>query len=214
MGAWSNTLMVALVLANLLLLGSSRLRVWIRLIAAQGLLLGLLPILAEHGHLNLRVGLIAMGSIGLRGVIFPYLLRRTTRQVNVRREVEPYVGYSISLMFGVVALIVSLWIDSHLKLPGEAFCSLAVPVAIFTIFVGLFLIISRKKAISQVLGYLVIENGIYTLGISLVVEVPMLVELGVLMDAFVAVFVMTIATYHISREFDHIDVDQLDMLKG
>ena len=79
---------------------------------------------------------------------------------------------------------------------------------------GLFLIVSRKKAISQVLGYLVMENGIYVLGIWMVVEVPMLVELGVLLDAFVAVFVMGIATYQIRREFDHIDVDQLDSLKG
>jgi hydrogenase-4 component E len=80
--------------------------------------------------------------------------------------------------------------------------------------VGLFLIVSRKLALNQVLGYLVMENGIYVLGLALVKEIPVLVEMGVLMDAFVAVFVMSIATWHISREFDHIDVDQLDSLKG
>jgi hydrogenase-4 component E len=206
--------MVCLILADLAILGSSRLRFLVRLVAAQGLALGLLPALAESGHLTVRLVFLAAASIGLRGVVFPLLLLRTLRQANVRREVEPYIGYTPSLLFGALAFVASLWIDSHINLTDPAFSSLAGPVAIFTILVGLFLIISRKKAVSQVLGYLVMENGIYILGISLVMEVPMLVELGVLLDAFVAVFVMSIATYHISREFDHIDVDQLDTLKG
>jgi len=132
----------------------------------------------------------------------------------VRREVEPYVGYTASLLFGVLALGASLWIESRIRLAGAGFSPLAGPVAIFTILVGLFLIVSRRKAVSQVLGYLVMENGIYVLGISLAAEMPALVEMGVLLDVFVAVFVMSIATYHINREFDHIDVDQLDTLKG
>jgi hydrogenase-4 component E len=65
-----------------------------------------------------------------------------------------------------------------------------------------------------VVGYIVVENGTYTLGMAMVGGVPMLVELGVLMDVFVAVFIMSIATYHISREFEHMDVDQLNRLKG
>ena len=214
MRPWIDALMVALVLADLALLGSSRLRVWVRIVAAQGLLLGILPVLAGNGDVTLRMFFLATASIGLRGVVFPRLLLRTLRQADVRREVEPYVGYTASLVFGFLALVASVWIDSRINLTDPAFSPLAGPVAIFTVFVGLFLIISRKKAVSQVLGYLVMENGIYILGISLVTKVPMLVELGVLLDAFVAVFVMCIATYHISREFDHIDVDQLDTLKG
>ncbi|MBE3135750.1 MAG: NADH-quinone oxidoreductase subunit K [Acidobacteria bacterium] len=214
MRPWIDALMVALVLADLALLGSSRLRVWVRIVAAQGLLLGILPVLAENGDVTLRMFFLATVSIGLRGVVFPRLLLRALRQADVRREVEPYVGYTASLVFGFLALVASAWVDSRINLANPAFSPLAGLVAIFTVLVGLFLIISRKKAISQVLGYLVMENGIYILGISLVTEVPMLVELGVLLDAFVAVFVMCIATYHISREFDHIDVDQLDTLKG
>lgn len=92
--------------------------------------------------------------------------------------------------------------------------SLMVPAGLATLLIGLFLIVSRRTAVTQVLGYIVVENGIYTFGVALVGGVPMLVELGVLMDVFVAVFIMSIAAYHISREFDHIDVDQLDKLKG
>jgi hydrogenase-4 component E len=88
-----------------------------------------------------------------------------------------------------------------------------VPVALFTSLVGLFVIISRRKALTQVLGYLVLENGIYTFGVGLVQNTPMLVELGVLLDVFVAVFVMGIAIFHINRQFDHIDTDRMVLLK-
>ena len=207
-------LMLGLILTNLMLLGSSRLRMWIRIVAAQGLLLGLLPVLVLKGQWAWQIPILAAGSIGLRGICFPWLLLRMLRESKVRHEVEPYVGYSISLILGVLALVGSLWAGGRISLPAQPPSELAIPVAVFTIFVGLFLIISRKKAISQVLGYLVMESGIYVLGISLVVEVPMLVELGVLLDAFVAVLVMSLATYEISRKFDHTDVDQLDKLKG
>jgi hydrogenase-4 component E len=211
---WIDTLLVGLILADLGLLGSSRLRLWVRIVAAQGMALGLLPILVEAGNLSWHAGLLAAASIGLRGIMFPLILGRALRDSGASREVEPYIGYTPSLFFGVVAVVVSLWLSARLGTATETFSSLAGPVAIFTILVGLFLIISRRKAISQIMGYLVMENGIYILGITLVMEVPLLVELGVLLDAFVAVFVMGIATHYLQREFDHMDVDQLDSLKG
>ena len=90
---------------------------------------------------------------------------------------------------------------------------LLVPVALSSILIGLFLIVSRKKAVNQVLGFLVLENGIFTFGVGLVGELSLLVELGVLLDVFVAVFVMGIMIFHISREFDHLDTDRLSTLK-
>jgi hydrogenase-4 component E len=90
---------------------------------------------------------------------------------------------------------------------------LIVPVALFTSLIGLFVIISRKKALTQVLGYLVLENGIYAFGVGLVHNAPLVVELGVLLDVFVAVFVMGIAIFHINRQFDHIDTDRMVLLK-
>ena len=86
--------------------------------------------------------------------------------------------------------------------------------SIFLILVGLFLIIGRRKALMQVIGYLVLENGIFVFGVITVVEAPLLVELGVLLDAFVAVFVMGIAIFHINREFGSMDVDRLTALRG
>ncbi len=86
-------------------------------------------------------------------------------------------------------------------------------MAIFSIFAGLFLIVSRKRALSQVLGFLVLENGVYTFGVGLAPQSSLLVEAGVLLDVFVAVFVMGITIFHINREFDHINTDQMSQLK-
>jgi hydrogenase-4 component E len=123
------------------------------------------------------------------------------------------VGYSSSLLFGVVALILSVWLSSRLPLPEPPPSPLALPVALFAGLTGLFLTISRKKAITQVLGYLVLENGIFAFGVMLVRHQPLLVEFGVLLDIFGALFVMGIAIFHISREFDHIDANRLAALK-
>ena len=131
----------------------------------------------------------------------------------MRREVEPFVGNVTSLLVGIVALGASFWIGQRLPLPSPMTSALLVPVALSSILIGLFLIVSRKKAVNQVLGFLVLENGIFTFGVGLVRELSLLVELGVLLDVFVAVFVMGIMIFHISREFDHLDTDRLSTLR-
>jgi hydrogenase-4 component E len=153
--------------------------------------------------------------VALKGVVFPWLLTKALRTANVRREVEPLVDYTLSVVIGLVILGGALWVGSRIALPVEAVrTKLVMPAAIATLASGLFLIISRRKALNQVLGYIVMENGIYTLGLVLMGGVHLLIELGVLLDVFVAVFVMGIAVNRISREFDHMDTDQLSTLKG
>jgi hydrogenase-4 component E len=221
-------LMVLLVLMNLRLLASSRLAACIRAAATEGIALGLLPLLLAWGEgLSGRLIFLAVASVVTRGVIFPQVLLRAQRDANVRREAEPLLSYPLSILAGVLALALSFWLSARLPLPRDpaaatamfgawlpAHGSLLVPVALSTILVGLLVIVSRRLAINQVLGYIVMENGIYVLGLTLVKEIPALVEMGVLLDAFVAVFVMSIVTHHISREFDHIEADQMDSLKG
>ena len=79
--------------------------------------------------------------------------------------------------------------------------------------VGLLVLTTRRKALSQVVGYLVLENGIYVFGLSQVERVPFLVEMGVLLDIFVGVFIMGIVVFHINREFDSLDSTRLTELK-
>ena len=195
-----------------MLLGSSRLGTCIRIAALQGILLGLLTLTAwSEGAL--RSGILGVASAGLKGVVFPWLLSRALRDADVRREVEPFVGYNLSLLIGTTALATSLWLAGRLPPPNPDASTLVFPVALFTILAGLLLIVSRRKALTQVIGYLVLENGIYAFGAGLVENTPMVVELGVLLDLFVAVFVMGIAVFHINREFDHIDTGRLTVLR-
>ena len=151
--------------------------------------------------------------MALKGAVFPWLLLRALRGARVRREVEPFVGYVSSILVGMAAFGLSLWIASRLPLPDRGVSPLLVPAAFTTLLVGLFVIVSRKKALSQALGYLVFENGIYAFGVGVAYEAPLLVELGVLLDVFVAVFVMGITIFHISREFDSIDTTRLSTLR-
>lgn len=210
----ADLILILVVLTNLKLLASSRLGACIRTAAAQGMLLGLLPLLVHPHTAPARVVGLALGSAALKGVVFPWLLFRALREAEVTREVEPYVGYVTSILAGILALAASFWLGGRLALSTLAASPLLAPTALFSILAGLFLIVGRKRAVNQVLGFLVLENGIYTFGVGVIAGIPFLVELGVLLDAFVAVFVMGIAVYHINREFDHIDADRLDRLKG
>jgi hydrogenase-4 component E len=213
MASWIDSALVLLILTNLMLLGSSRIRTCIRAVAAQGIVLGLLALVAHRGAPSLHTLLLAVGGMGLKGLLFPWLLFRARREANVRREPRPFVGYQASIVAGTVAMGVSLWLGARLPLPGGVISPLVVPAALFTILCGLFLMVSRKTALMQVVGYLVLENGIYVFGAAGVQEAPLLVELGVLLDVFVAVFVMGITIFHISRQFDHIETDRLADLK-
>jgi hydrogenase-4 component E len=212
MSTWTDTILVCLVLTGFVLLGSSRLLRHIRIVAAQGVLLALLTLAAHQHALSARVLVLAVTIATLKGAAFPWLLSRVLRTADVRREVEPFVSYNVSLLIGGLTLPVAFWLSARLPLPAPPISSLVVPVAFFTTLLGLFVIVSRRKALTQVLGYLVLENGIYVFGVGLTADVPMVVEFGVLLDVFVAVFVMGIAIFHINREFDHIDADQLAAL--
>jgi len=210
---FTNLILVLVVLTNLKLLGSSRIGSSIRVVAAQGVVLGLLPVVAHVHDLSLRFAVLAVGTVAIKGIVFPWFLFRAVREADVAREIEPYVGYVTSLLSGVVILAISFWMCTRLPMPESLASSWLAPVAIFSIFAGLFLIVSRKRALSQVLGFLVLENGVYTFGVGLAPQSSLLVEAGVLLDVFVAVFVMGITIFHINREFDHINTDQLNTLK-
>lgn len=206
-------LLVLVIITDFLLLGTSPLGASIRIVGVQGLLLAALPVLANTGNLSLPLFLMAGGSFVVKGMVIPWLLTRALRDVNIRQEVKPYVGFTLSLFVGILIIGFSFWAGSLIRLPWESSFSLLIPAAVSMLLCGFFLIVARKKALSQVIGYLVMENGIYVFGMGLAAEQPLVVELGVLLDLFVAVFVMGIALYHINQEFDHIDAPAMDELR-
>lgn len=213
MSIWIEAILLMLVLTSLALLGSSRLGACILMVALQGILLGLLTFVVRTEEPLWYTLLLSLGSMGIKGVAFPWLLSRALREAEIRREVEPLVGYNLSIVAGAFALAISMWLGARLPLPNLTISPLVIPVALFTLLVGLFLIVSRRIALTQVLGYLVLENGIYGFGVALAPRAPLIVELAIFLDVFVAVFVMGITIFHINREFDHIDTEQLSVLR-
>jgi hydrogenase-4 component E len=208
--------LVFVILSNMALLGSSRLAQCIRIAAVQAMVLSALPLLATRHGLGpelLRAVLLGVVIFVLKGLVFPRMLQNALRTANVRHEVEPFLGFAASLLLGIIILVLSFWISTRLELPHPSISPLMLPLALSTILIGLALIVTRRTALMQVVGYLVLENGSYIFGIALAEDQPLLVEMGILLDIFVAVFAMGITIFHISREFDHIDVDQLTQLK-
>jgi hydrogenase-4 component E len=210
---WSEALLVIIILVNLSLVASSRLRACIRLAAFHGIACSAFALVSGGSALFLHGAGLALVASVLKGLVFPWLLVRALRESRVSREVEPLVGYVASTLACLAMLAGSIWVGTRLTLPSPAISTLVVPVALFTILVGLFLIVSRTKALTQVIGYLVLENGIFVFGVALVRESPLLVEFGVLLDVFVAVFVMGITVFHIGRTFDDVDTSRLSSLK-
>jgi len=208
-----DTILLLLILSNFRLLGTARLTAVIQTMVWQAVALGALPLALYGPHLSPRLVLLALTTVAVKGLILPWLLRRALRASEARREVEPLIGFTTSILLATLMLGLCVWVVRPLAhgMPSDGARLLA--VALFTILTGLLMIVSRRKALTQVIGYLAMENGVYAFGTALAVEEPLLVELGVLLDVFVAVFVMGIAIYHINREFDHIDTDRLSLLK-
>jgi hydrogenase-4 component E len=197
---------------NLLALGSSRLPTVIRAMSVQGVILGLMPLLIEQ-ELDWRVALIAGATVTGKGIVIPSLLRRAMRAVQIDRELDPLVGFVPSLLLGAGGTIAALALTHVLPLLPEHRGLLLVPGAMATVLTGFILLIGRTKAISQVCGYLILENGIYLFGLLLIKSMPMLVEGGVLLDLTVGVFIIGIIVDRIQRAFDSLDTRKLTALR-
>lgn len=197
---------VILILSSLLLLGSSRLRVVIGIVAIQGWMLGLLPLISHISELNASILLLGLSGIVFKGIVLPALMLKVIKETGIQKDVRPYVSYGASLPAGVLLLAFSAWLTISMRFPlGSAL--LIISTAMFMMFIGLFLMIARRLAIMQSLAYLVLENGIFALGIGISMEIPLMVELGILLDVFVAVFLMGNLVFHLDKEFQHTEVD-------
>ena len=197
---------------NLVALASSRLPSVIRAAAFQGMVLGLLPLLMETDF-HWLVAVVAIGTVIVKGFVIPSLLRRALRVANIDREMEPLLGFIPSLLFGAAATIGAVALAGTLPLLPQHAHSLLVPGAFATVVCGFLLLMGRAKAISQVCGYLILENGIYLFGVLLINTTPLIVEAGILLDLTVAVFVIGIIVDRIQREFDTLDTRKLTSLR-
>ncbi len=212
MNGIADALLLALDALAIALVGLGRLVGSIRIVAIQAWSLGALVLVMHGAKTPVHATLIAAATIGIRGILIPFLLRRMAR-TGAPREPFPLLGYGASLLLGGVLMGIAMAVASGLPSPGAEVSDLLFPSALGNVLLGFLLIASRRKALSQVLGYLVMETGIFLAGLPLVDAMPLALEFGVFLDVFLGVFVMGVMVHHMGRELEHTDTDELDALR-
>ncbi|MGI6656672.1 MAG: hydrogenase [Desulfobulbus sp.] len=209
---------LAIILLSVLFsLSSSRLMTLIKLMAIQGALVSLTPVFLGTEAMLSNEGLfLFLSTLVVKAVVIPTLLWFALTRIAIKREIEPLIGYHASVAAGLCLILAAGFIAQALESLAQDIPSMVLITAITTLGGGLFLMMSRTKAISQVIGYLMLENGIYLMGTALAARQTRslyLIEFGVLLDLLVGVMIMGIILNNISRAFDDMDTTYLEQLK-
>ena len=149
----------------------------------------------------------------LKVILLPIYLRRLQQRVGVDREIEPYINIATSLILAGLLVMLAYAVTRPLVTVSTLPTRGGLPLAMGLVFVGLFVVVTRKKALTQIVGFLVMENGITLLAALGTYGVPFIIELGVFLDVLMGFLVMQVFVYHIYSAFDSIDVNQLSELK-
>jgi hydrogenase-4 component E len=205
-------ILVFLLVSILLLLGSSRILTLIKIICFQGILISIFPIVELQENLFADFAL-SMVTLMIKGVLIPIMLIFAIKKLTIKREVEPVIGFHFSIFIALILIIISNLIAEKLNFSPYFNGQLIITVAISLIVSGLLIITTRKKALTQVIGYLTMENGIYLVGLLSSEHHGYIIEFGVLLDVLVAVMLMGIVINNINQAFDDCDVTKLRNLK-
>jgi hydrogenase-4 component E len=212
----SDALMSLTILSVLMSLGSNRLMALVKIMAFQGIVVSLTPLFLEHHEaMNFSSIILLQVMLVIKGMLIPGFMYAAVKKIKIQREVEPIIGYHASLFAGLVFILLGAFIANrlHISLPVEN--DLLLITAITTLSSGLFLLMSRRKAITQVIGYLMMENGIYLIGTALAKETHTMyvVEFGVLLDLLVGIMIMGIILHNINSSYNDVDTALLGQLK-
>jgi hydrogenase-4 component E len=212
--AFSNALLALTLLSVLLSLASHRLVALVKIMAFQGIVVSLVPLFLGH-HMTMGSVLMLQVMILIKGFLIPGLIYVAVKKIKIRREIEPIIGYHASLFAGLIFIVVSTFIADRIHGSLSGGQMLLLITAITTLASGLFLLMSRHKAITQVIGYLMMENGIYLFGTALAKQThsQYIVEFGVLLDLLVGIMIMGIVLNNINSTFDDVDTALLGQLK-
>ena len=202
MTTWIDASCILIVFFSLSILSVQRIVGMIHIFAAQAFVLGLVPFFLHADAVSGRDVMIALGAIGLKAILVPYILFWAMRHVSMRSEIKPVIGFGASIIGGALVIAVAFWVSLSLKLPGKPISDLVLPCSLATVLLGFMIMVTRTRAVTQVLGYLVMENGILLFALSLFDAMPVLIEMGILLDIFVAIFIMAIVINHINEEFE------------
>jgi len=207
-----DTLLSLVLLSILFSFGSSRLPVLIKLLAFQGLAVSIVPLVIGH---DLTVGglIFSQVTLAIRGIIIPLSLYIAIKKVAIRREVEPIVGYHASLLVGLVLIVAATYVRRRFNVPSTSANALLLPTAITLLAAGMFLLMARRNAIAMVIGYIMMEDGIYLVGTTFSTRAHHIVEFGILLDVLAGVMIMAVIFQNIKQSFDDVDTALLRTLK-
>lgn len=203
-----------LLLTGFLLVGYKRLLPYVRVYAFQSALLAALSLALalQTGIFHLYV--MAALTLLIKGVLIPWSLLALIARLQIKREIETTINVPLSLLSAGALVVLAQWVAQPLLARGAGGMSITLIVSLALVLMGLFLMATRRKAITQIVGLLTMENGLFLTGVAMTSGMPMLVELGVLFDVFVGISILGIFVFRIRQAFDTVDMEQLRELKG
>ena len=207
----TDILLITFAITLLFMSIANRIFSYLNILVFQGFLLFGITYLTLTEINTLNLVLILLETIIFKAIAVPTFLKYVIRRNNITREAEPYLPNFISLIIVTLIIVITIVLAGSIR--DENLDKTFFVVALSNLFTGLYLIVSRKKIITHVVGYLVIENGVFILSLAAGNEVPMLVNLGIMLDIFASVLILGIFFNKIGDYLKDPDVNLLRNLK-
>jgi hydrogenase-4 component E len=209
----TDILIILLGTSMLYVFAVSRIEAYVKTLAVQGFLLFLLVIVGMQEINWLNIAFLSMETLVIKTFVIPYFLLTVIRKNEIGREIEPYISQFYSILIASAIIIFGFVAAFWAARTGTDIKPLYFGVSIMLIVSSLFLIVNRKTIITHILCYMMLENGIFLLSLSVANELPLLVNLGVLLDLFVGVYLFVIFFNKIQEMYDGSHIDDLTELK-
>jgi len=200
-------------LTTVLALWRRELAAIIRLLVAQGVLIAALAALLGVRESSGELYLAALGVLVLKAFVLPAVLRRVLAESGEARETEPLVNVTASLLAAALLTLLAYWLSRPLVALAPSPATRALPVGLAVLLMGFFMLVTRRRALSQVVGFLLLDNGIATTAFLATAGVPLVVELGVSLDVLLVVLVLQIVVARMRLTFGRTDLDELRELR-
>lgn len=204
----------AVLLFGIALLWRRSLPAYVHAFRWQSAVLSALFLIVGYFENDRELYLVAALFFILKVLVIPRFLVRLYQKVGGEGEVQPYVNYAASIVISGLLVLFAYLITRPLVSVSQLPTRGGIPLAVALIFVGLFVVVTRRKALTQIVGLLVLENGIAMLAVLCTYGIPLVVELGVFIDVLIGFLAMQVFVYHIHGTFESIDVEELNKLKG
>lgn len=207
----TNVLLIIFIISLLYVSIANRIITYVRVLALQGFILFGVTFLQLQDIKTWNLVLILLETIVFKALAVPMFLGYLIKRNKITRETEPYLPHFISLIITTMIVVITVLLASSIQ--DTHLDKIFFIVSLSTLFTGLYFIASRKKIITHVMGYLMIENGVFVLSLAVGNEMPNLVNLGIMLDVFASVLILGIFLNKIGDVFKDVDVDQLRNLK-